>query len=50
MWGLGVVQKIDAAALELFASYRHYQLDGAAVVAGKPEELDAVMLGAKIKF
>src|SRR5690606_15065334 len=29
-WGLGLVQRIDAAAVDLFINYRHYELDGGA--------------------
>jgi porin-like protein len=55
IWGLGVVQHIDAAAMELFLSYRHY--DGsadAALTFGEDgpinAEFDAVFGGARIRF
>ncbi len=49
VWGVGVVQYIDAAAMEVFASYRQYDFDNA-VAVGESDDLSAVMLGARIKF
>ncbi|SDP51785.1 hypothetical protein SAMN04488061_3265 [Filomicrobium insigne] len=50
-WGLGVVQKIDAAAMDLFVSYRHYELDGGTVgLFGPEDQFDTVVGGARIKF
>jgi len=46
-WGLGVVQKIDAAAMDLFISYRSYELDNG---AGVESDFDAVVGGGRIKF
>jgi hypothetical protein len=56
IWGLGVVQHLDAAAMELFLSYRHFEgeadllpvdgSDGTKVDA----EFDAVFGGARIRF
>lgn len=48
-WGLGAVQKIDAAAMDLFISYRHYDLDNAAAPADEPE-FDTVVMGGRVKF
>jgi porin-like protein len=57
IWGLGVVQHIDAAAMEVFLSYRHY--DGSAdnsptFTNTNPgainAEFDAVFGGARIRF
>ena len=54
IWGIGIVQHIDAAAMELFLSYRHY--DGSRdVPAGETTrtidaELDMVFGGARIRF
>jgi porin-like protein len=54
IWGLGVVQHIDAAAVEVFLSYRHY--DGSADASttfdlGRVDaEFDAVFGGARIRF
>ncbi|KAB2915079.1 MAG: hypothetical protein F9K29_13810 [Hyphomicrobiaceae bacterium] len=50
-WGLGVVQNIDAAAMELYAAYRNYSAD---IVVGttdaRVEDFSMVMTGARIKF
>ncbi|MGH1350858.1 MAG: porin [Methyloligellaceae bacterium] len=47
VWGGGIVQNIDAAAMELYASFRGYegQIDGV-----NTEDFSAVMTGARIKF
>jgi hypothetical protein len=47
VWGLGVVQHIDAAAMELFLSYRNYSGE---VNGAEAKDFDAVMGGARIKF
>jgi hypothetical protein len=55
-WGIGVVQHVDAAAMELFLAYRQYQasfdsLDGAPFDdAGNMDDLSVVMGGARIRF
>lgn len=51
-WGLGVVQKIDNAAMDLFVSYRRYDLDGGVVGLADPahDTFDTVIGGARIKF
>jgi hypothetical protein len=60
IWGLGIVQDIDVAAMKLYAAYRHYDFsarvatpDSAAI--GKGEDLplqnfDAVAFGGRINF
>jgi Gram-negative porin len=64
IWGIGIVQHVDAAAMELFLSYRHF--DGSADASlgpnvGNPAapafqtgpvdaEFDAVFGGARIRF
>jgi hypothetical protein len=57
IWGLGVVQHIDAAAMELFLSYRHFEGSAAIVPATGARdasevdaEFDAVFGGARIRF
>lgn len=45
LWGLGVVQAIDAAAMDLYATYRTYDLD-----LGADDGVDVFMAGARIKF
>jgi len=42
MWGVGAVQAIDAAAMDLYMSYRKYDIDS--------EDIGVVMGGARIKF
>ncbi|CFX35736.1 conserved exported protein of unknown function [Candidatus Filomicrobium marinum] len=51
-WGLGAVQKIDAAAMDLYISYRHYELDGGVNGLADPNQdtFDTVVGGARIKF
>ena len=51
-WGLGAVQKIDAAATELYIGYRLYSTgtQGAAGAANRFEDLTMVMGGMRIKF
>ncbi len=48
VWGLGFVQNIDAAAMELYVGYRNYSLSIKDAVS--PEDIDAVFAGARIKF
>jgi hypothetical protein len=55
-WGAGVVQKIDAAAMDLYIAYRQYQAD--ATISGGPANQipgglnDAwfIQAGARIQF
>lgn len=51
MYGFGIVQRIDAAAMELYVAYRHF--DGDFSVGARRtnlDELDLVHTGARIKF
>jgi hypothetical protein len=49
MWGLGIVQNIDAAALELYLTYRRHSLDHTA--AGENvNDIDFVLGGMRIAF
>ncbi|HEX2839677.1 porin [Hyphomicrobium sp.] len=55
MYGLGVVQGLDSAAMHLYAYYRHYEADltllnGGTTTKVDLEDLDVVMGGALIKF
>jgi hypothetical protein len=55
MWGLGIVQNIDAAALELYLTYRRHSLDHNAETTGanalaKVEDIDFIMGGMRIAF
>ncbi len=52
VWGLGVVQHIDAAAMELFLSYRRYsaEFDDIPGALLSINDMDVVVGGARIKF
>jgi hypothetical protein len=56
IWGLGIVQHLDAAAMELFLSYRRFDGSADAIVQagfqrGEVDaEFDAVFGGARIRF
>lgn len=45
LWGLGLVQEIDAAAMSIYVSYRHIDLD-----LGSDDSADVFVVGSKIKF
>ncbi len=55
-WGAGVVQKIDAAAMDFYVAYRQYQAD--ATISGGPanqipggfNDLWLIQAGARIQF
>ncbi len=53
-WGLGVVQKFDSAALDLYVVYQHWEADIASDLRDPTstnlEDLDLVISGARIKF
>ncbi|WP_088345940.1 MULTISPECIES: porin [Rhodomicrobium] len=49
LWGLGVVQHIDAAAMDLYAQARFWSFEDDAL-AGDPEDVSSLMIGAKIDF
>ena len=57
-WGIGVVQHIDAAAMELYLAYRHYEATvlGTAGTSltpfldGSLDDLSVVTAGARIRF
>jgi hypothetical protein len=63
VWGLGIVQKIDAAATDLYVGYRHMEADidcatancGSAATGatgGKlpTEGIDVIVMGARVLF
>jgi len=52
VWGFGVVQHIPAAAMEIYALYKNFDLDArdAAGAAISTEDIDIVYTGARIKF
>src|SRR5262245_17305862 len=55
-WGAGVVQSIDAAAMDLFIAYRQYQADAtisggrANQIPGGLEDIWFIQAGARIQF
>ncbi len=54
-WGLGIVQKFDSAALELYAQAFFYQFDGTlddgeVAANGDFEDMSLFMIGSRIKF
>lgn len=56
LWGVGLVQQVSSAAMEVYFSYRHLEADvrgieasGAQVVAPL-EDLDLFLLGSRIRF
>lgn len=57
VYGLGLVQYIDAAAMQVYIGYRHYDVDfdvvdlnGAAVASSDVEEFDTLKVGGRIEF
>jgi hypothetical protein len=57
VWGVGMVQNIDAAATELYLGYRHFSADvtgaltnGGAQIKLPTEDADVVFGGARVKF
>ena len=52
MYGGGIVQGIDAAAMALYLYYRHYETDYSLDGVATPglEDLDVVVAGGIIKF
>jgi predicted porin len=51
VWGIGITQHIDAAAMEVFIKYRNSSADAVtATTAGNFDDLDMVLTGARIKF
>jgi hypothetical protein len=50
-WGLGVVQEIDAAAMSIWLSYKHFDGEGFSSVNGDlDDDFDLVKFGALINF
>jgi hypothetical protein len=51
VWGVGIVQQVDAAASTLYLTYRNFQADISTNSGGLPtEDFHAVMGGAVVKF
>lgn len=49
VWGLGIVQNIDAAAMELYLGYRNYSASANSSTAGL-KDIDVIAAGARIRF
>ena len=56
-WGLGIVQHIDAAAMEIFATYKVFELDARGFAAGNAHlnnggaaDLQMFVIGTRISF
>ena len=51
-YGVGIVQEIDAAAMSLWAKWRHHELDWVDVngVAGSADDVDMFLAGAVIFY
>jgi hypothetical protein len=49
-WGLGINQFIDAAAMEVFVTYKHFELDGTLTTLGNSDDFNAVIAGARVNF
>jgi predicted porin len=50
IWGVGMVQSIDAAAMDLYIGYRNYSLTGVTPTAGSIKDIDVLTAGARIRF
>jgi hypothetical protein len=51
MWGVGITQNFDSAALQIYASYRNYEFSADDNPGGDDlEDFSAVLIGSKIKF
>jgi hypothetical protein len=51
MWGFGMTQNIDAAAMQLYAGYRNHGLSGGSLVAvGGAKDIGIFVAGARINF
>jgi hypothetical protein len=57
VWGLGVVQHIDAAEMQIYLGYRHHTADfdlvdsgGAKINGGEIDAFDTLIAGSKIAF
>ena len=51
-YGIGVVQQVDAAAMELYLGWRRFEVDitGAGPVNSGSSDIDLVHGGARIRF
>jgi hypothetical protein len=49
-WGIGVVQHVDAAAMEFWLVYKNYSLDGGCLICQEAEDLHLFLAGTRIRF
>ncbi|HWV80027.1 MAG TPA: porin, partial [Hyphomicrobiaceae bacterium] len=49
-WGVGIVQHVDAAAMEFWLTYKNYSLDAPDFCVGGCKDLDYVLAGTRIRF
>ena len=50
-WGIGIVQHVDAAAMEFWLAYKNYSLSGSCDVCLEgPEDLHSFTAGTRIRF
>lgn len=49
-WGVGLTQHLDAAAMELFVTYKNYQLDGIYKNTATSSDFQTVIAGTRINF
>ncbi len=50
LWGFGITQKVDSAAMDLYILYRHYSFDDDTLVTLEQEDFSAVLIGSRIQF
>ena len=51
MWGLGINQSVDAAAMDVYIGYRNFSLDSANCSAvGGCKDISLITAGSKIRF
>ncbi|MFN6953045.1 MAG: porin [Albidovulum sp.] len=49
-WGVGVVQHVDAAAMEFWLAYKNYSLSGGCDICSTAEDLHLFLAGTRIRF
>jgi hypothetical protein len=49
-WGVGIVQHVDAAAMEFWLAYKNYSLDGPINDLADVEDLHLITVGTRIRF
>ena len=50
-WGIGIVQHVDAAAMEFWLAYKNYSLDAPGIFGPfQPEDLHLIQAGTRIRF